>query len=272
MLKSDPRAHRGLELIEELDDRLEKLKHEYDVYFAGVSHIDPTEKKVPIRRIITKLNEMHLVNPRLRFQFQSLVGRFVSLNQYWTRIQREIEEGRYSRDIFRANLKNNGREAKAYFGKEAPKMPGSGDPDEKSQLKNIDIIGAPQQDDKIKRDDIEERLITERDLKKMKLEDKVEVFSYDAIRNDKNAADNEPVAERKIETDAFDKLYSDYKQAQKRRGVTVDDGIGRDTVRQQIELQRQRLIHKYGGSVEVDFQVSEKEDKISLKPIIRKKA
>jgi len=271
MLKSDPRARRGLDLIEELDDRLEKLKHEYDVYFAGISHIDPAEKKVPIRRIITKLNEMHLVNPRLRFQFQSLVGRFVSLNQYWTRIQHEIDEGRYSRDIFRANLKAKNGETKAYFGKEAPKMPGSEARDEKSALKNIDIIGAPQQDEKIRRDDIEERQITERELKQLKLEDKVEVLSYDAIRNEREANISTPEPERRSGQDAFDKLYSDYQQAQKRRGVNVDAGIEKETVRQQIEMQRERLIQKYGGGVEVDFQISEKEDKVSLKPIIRKK-
>ncbi len=271
MLKSDPRAKRGLELVNELEDRIEKIKHEYDIYFSGVSHLDPTDKKVAVRRIITRLNELRLGNPALRFRFQSLVGRFVSLNQYWTRIMRDIGEGRYSRDIFRANLKNKDGQAKAYFGKEAPVMPDQPNGDSPKMGAEQAGIGAPQLSDKIKREDIEMREISEKELRSIKTE-KIEVMDYSSVESfaDEDKAAPVPAPPKPVHS-AVDRLVEDYSSAQKRRGATPATPIERDTMKRQIEQRREKLQVKYGKEAEIDFRVSEKDGKVSLKPVIRKK-
>ena len=121
MLKSDPKAARGIHEVDELEDRIEKLKHSFELFFSGIENIDPSDKRISIRQLITRLHELHIKNPAVRFRFQSVVGRFVSLNQYWTRILKQIEDGTFQRDIFRANIKRrDGDEAKSFYGKDAP--------------------------------------------------------------------------------------------------------------------------------------------------------
>lgn len=126
MLKSDPNAGKGLREVEELEDRIEKLRLSFEQFFSGTNNIDPSDKKIAIQRLITRLNEMKVKNPRVRFRFQSMVGRFVSLNQYWTRTLRKLEEGTMTRGMFFRSSELQGKENKAYYGKDAPNLPKEG--------------------------------------------------------------------------------------------------------------------------------------------------
>ncbi len=153
MLKSDPRARVGMAELEELEDRIEKLRHAYEVYFAGLDQIDPSDKKIAIRRIMTRLNEMRLRNPRLRFKLQSLIGRFVSLNQYWTRTMREIESGTFQRCLIKTSNIDKGK-AQAYFGKEAPKFSESETDRIQNAARAASAMAAPATKERQKRNDV----------------------------------------------------------------------------------------------------------------------
>jgi len=122
MLKSDPNATKGLREVDELEDRIEKLRLSFEQFFSGTNNIDPSDKKLAIRRIISKLNQMRVRNPRVRFRFQSLVGRFVSLDQYWTRTMRKMEEGTMTRGMFFRSSELQTDAPKAYYGNKAPEV------------------------------------------------------------------------------------------------------------------------------------------------------
>ncbi len=126
MLKSDPRNRKGMPELMQLEDEIDKLKHKFDLYFAGIENIDPRDKKVRVQRLIARLNDISPRNPNIKFRFQSAAARYVALNQYWTRICRQIDEGTYKRDLFKANIKRReGTEAKTFFAKEAVQLPAS---------------------------------------------------------------------------------------------------------------------------------------------------
>ena len=54
-----------------------------------------------VERFIRRYNTALIVNTMMKFRFNTLVGKFNSYKQYWGRITRLIEEGKYSRDRFK---------------------------------------------------------------------------------------------------------------------------------------------------------------------------
>jgi hypothetical protein len=55
----------------------------------------------------------HIRNTGLKFRVQSLWQKFISFERMWLRIAREIEEGTYSRDLFKARMRSTKREKRA---------------------------------------------------------------------------------------------------------------------------------------------------------------
>jgi len=86
-----------------LEEHIAELVIKYEQYFLGMEKIEPLKLCEDIERFIRRYNTSTIVNTMYKFKFNTLVGRFNSYKQYWSRITRQIEEGKYSRDRFKMN-------------------------------------------------------------------------------------------------------------------------------------------------------------------------
>lgn len=83
-----------------LESSIAELVIKYEQYFLGIEKREPLKLYEDIERFIRRYNTSSIVNTMMKFRFNSQVGRFNSYKQYWTRVNRLIEEGKYSRDKF----------------------------------------------------------------------------------------------------------------------------------------------------------------------------
>lgn len=90
-------------------DRLEKmiadLKISYEQYFTGVLPLPPDKQHKALKRKIRELFGAPFKNSALSFRLKSLDQRYQTLNNYWQRVLKQREEGTYSRDVFKAALR-----------------------------------------------------------------------------------------------------------------------------------------------------------------------
>ena len=95
--------------IEEVLDGLEKLiertKVMYEQYFMGIQKMAPAQLHRDVERKVRELTQHQIRNTGLRFRFQTLSQKFGAYNTYWKRTLREIEQGRYVRDLARVKRK-----------------------------------------------------------------------------------------------------------------------------------------------------------------------
>jgi hypothetical protein len=88
--------------IEELENRLERLRSLYEQYFLGIEKIEPAVARKDVDRRIWLLRREQIRNTARRFRLQVVIQRYNTFQQYWQRICREIENGTYKRHVLRA--------------------------------------------------------------------------------------------------------------------------------------------------------------------------
>jgi hypothetical protein len=88
--------------LEELENRLERLRALYEQYFMGLERIEPQIPRKDIDRRIYVLRREKIRNTAKRFKLQTIISRYNTFQQYWQRICREIETGTYKRHLIRA--------------------------------------------------------------------------------------------------------------------------------------------------------------------------
>ncbi len=84
--------------------RLKELITYYEQYFIGLEKREPLKLLEEVERLARRYAAVPITNTMYKHRYNGLVARFNSYRQHWSRILREIEEGRYSRDRFRAKL------------------------------------------------------------------------------------------------------------------------------------------------------------------------
>lgn len=87
--------------IHQFEQGLNELIIKYEQYFLGIEKREPLRLRETVDRLARKHSAVKIVNTMLNFKYTSLVSRYASYRQYWDRILRLMEEGRYSRDRFR---------------------------------------------------------------------------------------------------------------------------------------------------------------------------
>lgn len=124
--------------------KLDELRLAYDQYFNGVSREEPTKQREEVFSYVRALSGVGLQNARLRFKLQQTIAKYNTYVTLWDRILREIEEGRYKRDLFRLRL---------HYGNEDPKNPAgsaastkSAEPKGKSPAEQADPSPRPTND------------------------------------------------------------------------------------------------------------------------------
>jgi hypothetical protein len=93
--------------LTQLQNRLEAVKRMMELFFMG------SEKRLParergeisqsIRRFIPGQDAV------LRFKHQNLMQRLLTLERYWERTLKAIEQGRYERDLFKADYRGRAK-------------------------------------------------------------------------------------------------------------------------------------------------------------------
>lgn len=94
-----------------LDIKLKQARTEYEQYFLGVRKREPQQLRSEVQKMVSHYSNVSLKNTGLRFKFNNLRARFFSFKRHWELTCRKIEEGRYERDVFKANLHERNREA-----------------------------------------------------------------------------------------------------------------------------------------------------------------
>jgi len=90
-----------IEDVELLERSLKELIIKYEQYFIGLEKREPLKLLEEVERLSRRYNAASVTNTMLLFRYNSLKSRLVSYRQYWNRINRLIDEGRYSRDRFK---------------------------------------------------------------------------------------------------------------------------------------------------------------------------
>jgi hypothetical protein len=110
------------EEIDELDEGLTNLQVLYEKYFLGIDRRPPDQERKKISTRMRELRTTMVKNTALKFRIQTLFAKLISFERMWDRTLREMEEGTYKRDVFKAKLRTQqGKPAGA--GAEKPKTP-----------------------------------------------------------------------------------------------------------------------------------------------------
>ena len=94
------------EELNELDEGIQELNVLYEKYFLGIDRRPPEQER---KRISQKAREMRTTairNTALKFKINTLFAKLIAFERMWDRTLREIEEGTYKRDVFKAKMRS----------------------------------------------------------------------------------------------------------------------------------------------------------------------
>ncbi|MDK9717292.1 MAG: hypothetical protein OEL57_05205 [Trichlorobacter sp.] len=95
-----------------LETRLRELITSYEQYFIGLEKREPLKLAEEVEKLVRRYAGTPINNTMYKHRYNNLVARLNTYRQQWNRILREIEEGRYSRDRFKAALHKSGTSPK----------------------------------------------------------------------------------------------------------------------------------------------------------------
>lgn len=88
-----------------LEKKLTELIAKYDQYFIGFEKREPVQLQGEVERLVRQYFSTPINNTMYKHKYQTLVARFNTYREYWNRILRLIEDGKYSRDRFISELR-----------------------------------------------------------------------------------------------------------------------------------------------------------------------
>lgn len=100
-----------MDQLDALERRIHLLKVEYDKYFMGILKKSPAKEYDELTTLIRNMGKVTIRNTAHNFRYQTLKARFLTYDQYWQRILKQIEDGTFKRDQFRYSLKEKESEA-----------------------------------------------------------------------------------------------------------------------------------------------------------------
>lgn len=84
--------------LDRIEADLNELKRQYDLFFQGNRRVEPHEERRILGWMVRRMGQRKLPNTSDQFRFSSLQSRFHSYTNLWTRMIRDLEEGRLTRD------------------------------------------------------------------------------------------------------------------------------------------------------------------------------
>ena len=89
---------------EELEASIAELKASYEQYFLGVERKPPTHKHDAVKKKMNLLRNTFVRQTAAKFRVQNIAQKLAIYERLWSRTLKEMEEGTYKRDIFKAKL------------------------------------------------------------------------------------------------------------------------------------------------------------------------
>jgi hypothetical protein len=98
--------------MDRLEIRMAQLRNRYEQFFIGLERKPPHPEREAIRKELEQFKNVNIANTSVRFRYNSVWNRFLAYERMWLRTIRDIEEGRYSKDLFKLRLhRRGGRDA-----------------------------------------------------------------------------------------------------------------------------------------------------------------
>ena len=85
-------------ILDQLEEALSGLKHEYDLFFGGKRRAEPTKERRELEAKLLVSSRRALINNVDQLRFNNISGRYWTYANLWTRTIRDLEEGRLRRD------------------------------------------------------------------------------------------------------------------------------------------------------------------------------
>jgi len=85
------------EEIKKLKAEMERLKFEYNQFFAGNRKLPPYKERADFEKKLKELSKRKFLTHGPKYMVETLIASYNSYASLWEKIMREIEEGRYVR-------------------------------------------------------------------------------------------------------------------------------------------------------------------------------
>lgn len=103
-----PRPDERIDVRAELDRlevQLADLKVLYEQYFSGILALPPDPQHREVKRKIRFLMKAPFKNSAMNYRLRTLENRYHTFNTYWQRTLKQKEDGTYSKDVFKAAMR-----------------------------------------------------------------------------------------------------------------------------------------------------------------------
>jgi hypothetical protein len=92
------------EELDAMDESIAELHVLYEKFFLGIDRRPPDKERKRVSDRMRVLKTTLVKNTALKFRLHTLFAKLISFERMWDRTLREIEEGTYRRDVFKAKL------------------------------------------------------------------------------------------------------------------------------------------------------------------------
>ncbi len=97
---------------DELEADIAALKAAYEQFFLGVERKPPNQKHDAVKKKLLQVRNVVVRQVAAKFRVQNLAQKLATYERLWARTLKEIEEGTYKRDVFKAHLHAEKRKGK----------------------------------------------------------------------------------------------------------------------------------------------------------------
>jgi hypothetical protein len=95
--------------LDKLEGRMAALRGAFEQFFLGLERHPPVHERDRLKKDIEATRVSISRNTALKFRASGLFNKFLTYEHLWARTLTDIEEGRYSRDLFKARLHRSRR-------------------------------------------------------------------------------------------------------------------------------------------------------------------
>ena len=91
--------------LDQFERRLEELRILYEQYFVDIFPLPPDKERKEVQRLQRELLRAPFKSSARKFRMRQLITRYNTLVTYWTRVLKAREEGKYIKDVFKAEIR-----------------------------------------------------------------------------------------------------------------------------------------------------------------------
>ncbi len=105
--RAEGRTYTTEELVEkanQMEAKIAQLRNRHEQFFLGMDRKPLAPERDAMHKELDQLRQIATPNTAIKFKLNTLFNRFLTYERMWQRTEKEIEEGRYKRDLFKAKL------------------------------------------------------------------------------------------------------------------------------------------------------------------------